>query len=645
MNTVIHTILAVAVLGLTVPVQSADDTTLVEAREVRITASKWLDATVDGFLASSSIPVEVMQRIAPPTVSDVMHVVPGVHVRQYGGLGGLRTVSIRGTGSAQTLVLLDGIRLSSVQNGTVDLGLIPGSIIGSVDVIRGGAAAIYGTNAMSGVIDLRLRRPSSNEAWCTVGGGSFDEVDVRGGGATTIDGVSLSVAVDALRTQGTYPYALRHAGSEYVINRANADVSNISAIAHAGTDRWSLFTVMRAADRGVPGPLIEGVTIPSRARLLDNDGVIGISASLLNEGAWTVSMTGSLRVWDQRFTDPDATVMGPRGIDEGYVQRDATWGLLIQHTSERHIMRGRIESGFADLRGRMLQPDVGSEVVRRSAAAAAEWQWQPWTAPAFTVRSALRLDAISDAGSAVTPLVALRWDVNEDASLRASYSYDFRAPSFNELYYLNYGTSTLRPERSQTLNIGTDLSLMSWLRADVDVFAMATTDQILAVPTSAVTIAAQNIGRTSAVGLECGLRAALLDDKLLAHWSYTLQDVRDRSGRAGIDGTLLPYVPQEMISIGASYAAGDVTAGLQWSYVSHRYAQSGELLSALLARYHLLGATVVLRSRLRSGLTSLGIDVRLQIENLLNMRYDVIQGFPMPGRTIRVLTSIRWERP
>ena len=100
-----------------------------------------------------------------------------------------------------------------------------------------------------------------------------------------------------------------------------------------------------------------------------------------------------------------------------------------------------------------------------------------------------------------------------------------------------------------------------------------------------------------------------------------------------------------MISLGASYAAGDVTAGLQWVYVSHRFSQSGELVSALLSRYHLLGATIELRSRLRSRTASLGVDVRLQAENLLDRRYDVIQGFPMPGRSIRVLTSIRWERP
>ena len=636
------TILAASAAASHAAAQAAgEDTASVQTRAVTVVGSQWLNARADPFLASATIPPMLLQRLDPPTVSDVMHVVPGVHVRQYGGLGGLRTVSVRGGGTAQTLVLVQGIRLSSVQNGTVDLGLIPTSMIGSIDVIRGGAAALYGTNAVSGVVDLRLHTPSASQAWCSVGGGSFNQADVRAGGTARVGAASVTAAVDVMRADGTYPFAMRYDGMTYQVNRANADVSNISGMAHISGASWNVVTMVRHAQRGVPGPLADGLLTPSRARLHDDDGVVGMSIRLLQKGAWQLSATGSLRVLDQWFFDPEATVMGPRGIDERYVQRDAMTSVLLQYAADAHLVRTRIEAGIADLRGRMLQPNVGSHVSRRSAAAAAEWQWQPGFATDATLRAALRADVIGDVGTAMSPLLALQWRLAEASALRASYSYDFRAPSFNELYYLNYGTAGLRPERSHTLNLGLAAAFTSWLQADADLFAMRTTDQILAVPTSAVATSATNIGRTSSHGLELGLRASLLDDALLAHWSYTLQDVRDRSGSPDVDGKLLPYVPQEMISLGTTYARGGLQATLQWSYVSHRYAQGGESWSSLLPAYHLLGAGIGIRSTMRS----LSIDVRLQADNLLDARYDVILGYPMPGRSFRVLTSLRWEQP
>lgn len=615
------------------------DTTATQAREIRVVGSQWLGMRADPFLASASIPTAVIERFAPPTISDVLQVVPGLHVRQYGGLGGLRTVSVRGAGAAQTLVLFDGIRMSSVQNGTVDLGLIPTSLVGSVDIIRGGAAALYGANAISGVVHMHARTYRRAQAWCTIGGGSFDEVDLRTGGSTTVGSVQLTGSVDVLRLQGTYPYSIRHHGEAYTINRANADVDNVNGMIHARGKSWSAFSLLRSAERGIPGPLVDGVLSPSRSRLRDVDGMVGFSATVGRWGAWTVSTSNALRVWDQWFFDPDATVMGPQGINEGYVQRDAMTSVQAQLTTDQHNVTARVEAGFADLRGRMLQPDVGSLVIRRSIAAAADWQWQPAALSTVSMRAALRADAISDMGTAVSPMLALHWTPITDASIRASYSYDFRAPSFNELYYLNYGTSTLRPERSHTINVGAQVAITEVVQADVDVFTMQTRDQILAVPTSAVAVSARNIGRTTSMGIECGLRATLFDDALMAYWSYTLQDVRDRSGRMGIDGTLLPYVPQEMIGMGATYTLGDLGGGLQWTYVSHQFAQSGEPWLAMLPRYHVLTANLDLHSRLRS----LGVDIRMQANNLLDNRYTVIQGFPMPGRSFRVLATLRWE--
>lgn len=612
------------------------DTSFVQVPDVRVRADRWVRAPLLQLTATTVIGADYLDRLAPPVVADALTIAPGVAIRQYGGLGGMRTVSIRGGSTAQTLVMLDGIRLSTAQSGTVDLGLIPGSMIGSIDVHRGGAAALFGANALSGAVDLHLRRFDRPTAWATIGGGSFDEVHLRAGGGSTIGRTTIGGAIDVQQAVGGYPFALPYEGRTYDVDRVNADVRNINAVVRAASARWSALALFRSSQRGLPGPLVDGVIVPSRARLEDLDGILGAKLTMYRKGAWLVDASMSMRSLEQRFLDPEATMMGPTGINERYKQHDAMLAVQAQRITASDAWRWSVEGGYASLGGRMLQPEVGRLVVRRSLSAAGAWQRA--IDSTVMVRAALRLDLLSDAGAALSPLASVRWTPLTDVALRASWSYNFRPPSFNELYYLNYGTSTLRPERSHALNVGVVWMATSWLSAEMDVFGMRTTDQILSVPTNAVAISAQNVGITSAVGIECGARATLWDDRLMAHWTYTLQDVRDRTGRPALDGTLLPYVPQEMIGTGLQYADADVHGGLTWTYVSHRYVLAGEAWSSMVPSYHLLGASVGVLPRLGPWQA----DVRVQVDNLLDARYDVIKGFPMPGRAFRVFTTLRW---
>lgn len=604
--------------------------------DVRVRADRWVQQPMLQTTATTTIATDYLDRLAPPVVAEALTIAPGVAIRQYGGLGGMRTVSIRGGSTAQTLVMLDGIRLSTAQSGTVDLGLIPGSMIGSIDVHRGGAAALFGANALSGAVDLHLRRFDRPTAWATIGGGSFDEVHLRAGGGTSIGRTTVGAAIDVQQAVGGYPFELPYDGKVYDVDRANADVHNINAVVRAASSTWSALALVRSSQRGLPGPLVDGVIVPSRARLDDLDGIVGGKLTMYRKGAWVVDASMSLRALEQRFMDPDATMMGPTGINERYKQHDATVSVQAQRTTTVEAWQWSIEGGYASLGGRMLQPDVGTLVVRRSMSAAGAWQRS--LDSTVLMRTALRVDVLNDAGTALSPLISMRWTPSADIAVRASWSYNFRPPSFNELYYLNYGTSTLRPERSHAVNIGAVWMAASWLSAEVDVFGMRTTDQILSVPTNAVAISAQNVGMTSAIGIEGGVRAALWDDRLMAHWTYTLQDVRDRTGRPGVDGTLLPYVPQEMIGTGLQYADADVHGGLTWTYSSHRYALAGEAWTSMVPSYHLLGASIGVMPRLGPW----HADVRVQVDNLLDARYDVIKGFPMPGRAFRVFTTMRW---
>lgn len=630
-------ILTLAVLHTNSTLLAHDDSTRVhEVDTITVVASPF-DVSLQRTLPVFSLSAQRLQAQAPTQVSDVMSLVPGTFVRDYGGLGGLKTVSIRGGSSSQSLLLIEGVRLTSAQNGLADLGGVPVTMIGSVDATRGGAAALFGANALTGVLDIGLRRPTSTALKASAGVGSFEESRTSVDVDVVQSGMSIAASLDVLSTRGSFPFTMRESSGD-VVNRENGDARLLSAmLSFRPSASTSAYVLTRSSSRGVPGAVVRGSVAQARARLEDEDVVAGIRSTIVTSESSFLTVRSGLRFADMRYRDPDANLTGIGGIDERYTTRDvllsADYSLMM--SSVLFSVRG--EGGYADLRGGALQPDVG-DMVRRACAALSVNASMSIT-EALNVQAALRYDAISDAGNAVSPLVSARYAVSEDLSIRSSWSYNFRPASFNELYFLNYGTSGLRPERSHTVNLGFALRPVSWLVFESDAFAASTTDLIVAVPVSPVITSASNVGRAQTLGLESSIRAQVIDERCTVMWSWTITDARDRTGRSTIDRTMIPYVPNEMIGMSVDWIDDRILASVRLTYVGGRFSQPGGESTSLLQPFAVLSASVGTRGRMASTFA----DVRLSAENLADVSYAVVRGYPMPGRIIRLSVALGVE--
>jgi outer membrane cobalamin receptor len=585
---------------------------------------------------SHQVPERIVRALLPATTAAIVSLAPGMFVRQYGGVGGLHTVSIRGGSASQALVTYDGVRLASAQNATVDLSLIPSTMIGSATIRRGSASALFGANAISGVVELVPPTPVHSTAIVRGSLGSFEEHRLTATSHLVGQGASVSLAADVHTTAGGYPMTVPE--FDHDVLRTNTDARLISAMASARLGHTSVFALARTGARGVPQAVVRGSASGfDQARMDDTDLIIGARHTLMTSASTVVEVHTGGRLAEQTYADPSATIMGPQGLRVQFHQRDATASAVARHVvSGGLVAAARIEASWADLRGAMLQPGIGPTVQRRSAASALEVQCMPLEGT--DVHAAVRVDAFSDAGMAVSPLVSVRHAVRSNVALRASWSYGFRPPTFNEMYYLNYGTSSLLPERASTWQAGVTTEVVPGVFAEVDVFLMNTTNLIMSIPISPVATSAQNVGRATSVGAEFGLRAELFDRRCLATASYTRMDTRDRTGRPGLDGTLLPYAPQEVIALATAWVSDAWTASLQWNYASHRYAQPGEEFTSILPPLGLVTVSV----GTRGGSALFGADARVQCDNLLDHRYDVVRGFPMPGRVVRLIVDIQW---
>jgi outer membrane cobalamin receptor len=584
------------------------------------------------------MPRDVIQRMAPLTMSGVVALFPGVFVKDYGGVGGLQLVSMRGGSSAQALVMLDGARMSSAQNGSIDLSSLPVRCVERVEVIRGGSSALYGANAMTGVVDVRLRLPDTTTAMATLSHGAFNEWRTAVGATLRIDDrMRIGLDADVVGTRGSFPFMTTQFGTTFDINRQNGDARHARVLARLEVaDRHSATLLLRSADRGVPGAVVQGAITQARARLTDDDATVMIRSVLVNASADQLLMMMSARYLDQHFSDPDATIIGTQGIDVRYVQRDATLSALWLRQTQAINTSVRFDVSHADLQGASVLSVDGEMVRRRSASLSAEAIVPNLLGSDVELRMAMRGDVFSDAGGAFSPLIAARREVAAGVALRLGWSMSFRPPTFNELYYLNYGTRSLRSERATTWDAGIVFEPWSWCSIDLAGYVASINDLIVSVPVSPVITSAQNVGSATSQGAELVARIRGFDGRLLAQWSHTVQFMRDATGRSGFDGTLIAYAVPELASALLQWDGGSWFAGTQWSYTGYRYALAGEPAEVMLRPF----ALTSVQGGLRVAGGALRGNIMLQCDNLFDVSYQVVRGYPMPGRALRIVVNL-----
>ncbi|MGB3545056.1 TonB-dependent receptor, partial [Rubrivirga sp.] len=173
--------------------------------EVTVTAAR---APVATHAAPSRVTVldrADLEAAGARTVADALEARTAVFVKRYGP-GGLASLSLRGTGASQTLVLLDGHRITDPQLGQLDLSLLPAAAVDGLEVAHGPASALYGTDGIGGVIQVRTHRPRGRSARIDVRTGAWGE---RGGSFLVADnrpGLSAVVAFDHDQGDGDYLY-------------------------------------------------------------------------------------------------------------------------------------------------------------------------------------------------------------------------------------------------------------------------------------------------------------------------------------------------------------------------------------------------------------------------------------------------------
>jgi outer membrane cobalamin receptor len=568
------------------------------------------------------------------TVGEALQSVPGVTALPYGPLGSSVNYGIRGSITAQVLVLVDGLPAPGSFDNSVELGNLPTTGVDRIEVVEGGGSTLYGTGAIGGIINVITQRGAKNSA--TLAYGSFGEKRLE----VNTDHVQFSRAL-AANDYGLPDGATRHA--DYASSSIHVNGSR-----RIGTFALTLRAGLESDHVGDPGQ-IPFVSTTSREDDVNGDG--NLMAVRDTAQSRLTLQTGGTR---QQITfgcvadpniDPNCFQPQPSLSTESRVDfsaRNAVSGTNEQLLYGIDLSRGTVRSDS----GGSLTTSSGESIVTSTLAQAAAYVQQKVNTPWGSFYYGLRGERDGALGGELSPSAGVLVRLSNEASLKANVASAFRVPNASELYFPGYGNPTLAPERAKVADLSiVDSHLLGG--ATLGWFTNRTNDLI--VPTAVKTGAGVPHcvpDVTSFTYEPCNVDHAFIQG--LTFEVHTLPfngftgsfDLTDLYRAQNVDAqTRLPDQPVIGANLRLDYTAGAASVLDSWGVWMHMAGARG-FLDPRQPIFDQPGAftTVNAYLRIRAGREAL---VSLRGYNLGNERYAPLGGFPMPGRSVIVEVSTR----
>jgi vitamin B12 transporter len=579
--------------------------------EITVTATGVESEVAEVPVATTVITREQMDDAQSASVSDLLRRVPGVTVVQSGDAGSLTSLFTRGTNSNHTLVLLDGVRLNSAYFGGYDWSLPTTTALERVEVVRGPFSALWGSDAVGGVVNLiserrrdgfggRLLAEGGEEGWerfeATVGFAS-KAFDIQASGyQRTNDGVLDNG--DATGEQG-----LATAGFSW----------------GSGSRLGVVYQDLRS-EIGIPF-VSPGSPTPDRRQDTDQQ-LIAIPLTWTLSRSWTLDVVASRVEREIDFSDPD----DPWGNVFSTTLADTDQARLASH----HRIADHAVTWGGEWRSDTVS-DLGpfgptlDEAETETLSAFAQESWQ--ISPDFRVLAGLRWDDTDSFGSTTTGRLQLGWRLADTVELRGGWGEAFRAPGLGELYGPFGGNPELDAETSESAEVGLVVApLDGQSRWQLNVF---TTDIDNLVEFDFAAMQNANVGHAEIKGAELVWEQGRLDE---VRW-YLQAAYLDTEGDDGLPLLRRPEWSASWTLNGelSRKWSGDVT--VRW--VDRR----DDVDPLTYERVESPSYTTVDLAIAWKPWGSLAITGRAL--NVLDEEYEEVAGYPAPGR--RFYAGLRWD--
>jgi vitamin B12 transporter len=638
--------------------EPAETEPALETREVVISATKTPLPVTHLTSAVEVIKEEELTRRRVKTVADALRLAQGLTVFSSGGPGTQTSVRIRGGNADQVLVLIDGAIMNSPTLGSFDFANLTTDNIERIEILRGAQSMLWGADAMGGVINITTKKgigaPSASSFFEY---GSFSSIREGGQVSGQKGPIDFSAAISRWDYTGFSAVNYRRGASE-----------------RDGFHNWQGSTRL-------------GIRLPYEGRLdlnfrflqgrTDFDGGFGPGFDVLGaysnsqQYVYSASYQQPLTAWWNQVL----TVSRQNEILHsfpGTFQRDLSTGVvsnpfdpLFNPDSKFNTVSNRIElqhnvqigkpllltAGYQyrEQQGENLNLSTGGTTISNhiisSHAGFAQAQLNLWDRVFGT--AGVRQDEYNVFGSATTYRTTAGYLHQETGTkVRGSYATGFRAPTINQLFFPDFGNTNLKPEKSQSMDVGVDQYLLNnRLTLSAGYFWNRFRDMIVAQQSAALcgtqfgfaNFCAQNLGLVNTKGWEASVKYAVVRDmpwikSLDVQAQYTNTLTRNLEQQPG---NRAPRIPVDQWSMIISYQPIDpLRVNLEGRYVGSRFNDINNLQPMRAFDVWNLSATYDVTTT---------VQTYLRAENIFNEKYEEVQLFGTPVRSIFVGVKVNYD--
>ncbi len=600
-----------------------------------------------------------LQQRGVTDMGDALRRFSGVNLRDYGGAGGLKTVSVRGLGAGHTAVSYDGLTLSDTRQGQIDLGQFSTNRLGGLSLqnmgesqllcpVRNMAAAVVSLTTPWAMLTDSLWHGTASLRQAAFGTYA-PSLSLQ---KRVAHNTSLGVGGDYFFAHNNYPFYVENGVASETLRRTNsrmqtatAEVNLHQTLQHEGTLTAKAYFYHNY--RRLPGMVYFYVN--QNDERLKEETALAQARWTQRFGRFSLFAAAKYNWQMSRYADVDKQY--PNGaLRQDYYQREAyaTAGAAYDFNSWLKAAYAT-DYAYASLNSNQK---ADNHVSRDT------WL-QALSLQARTQRLTLQLRGLyhrywnqqrgsSSARDArrLTPTVSASYLVMRRPLwlyVRAGYQELFRMPTFTESYYYHLGSKTLRPELTHQLSAGLTLQAApthAWplLALTADGYYNKVSDRIVSIPYNLYVWRTVNMGDVRAAGLDLTLqsqwRLGSGGHQLLLATNYSYQRCTDHtSPTQSTWHKQLAYTPEHSGAASLTWQSPWVTVVAHTTYASRRWCTNNHLATTDLPAYSEWGFTALRTLRLNQRLR---LEVRADLVNAFNHHYEVVANYPMPGRAYRI---------
>lgn len=599
-----------------------------------------------------------LERLSAHSVADALRYFSGVQIKDYGGVGGLKTVNIRSMGTQHVGVFYDGVELGNAQNGQVDLGRFSLDNMETISLYNGQKSDVFQSAkdfASAGAVYMLSRTPVFGETEhthlkATFKTGSFGLANPALLWERKLsDRLSTSLSAEGMYTTGKYRFTYQvKDGYDTTAVRHNGDVRALRVengwFGKAQGGYWRAKAYLYASERGYPGAVVRNKFMHEDRQWDWNTFVQGMYRKDVSE-RYHLMVKGKYAYDYLRYlADPnkDETLFY---ADNRYRQQESYLSLV----QGLHLLPGWDLGVAADYQFNALNANLRDFVYPRRHTAllsvATSWRIQRLKAQASLLGTWVHDAVRTGAERAIdrlewTPTVVCSWQPwpAHDWHLRGFYKRIFRMPTLNDLYYTLIGNTRLNPEYTDQYNVGMTYGrsfahgFLRRIEGQADAYYNRVEDKIVAIPTAnAFRWTMLNLGEVRIKGVDVAVQAVgqiRKDFTVQIRLNYTWQQAQDVTDRASeFYGGQIPYIPWHSGSAALNLGWRRWELNYSFIYTGERYTSQANIPENYLLPWYTSDLALAHQLPLKKG------DLRLVLEvnNLFNQQYEVVLCYPMPG--------------